>query len=132
MKNGPYNLVIAPENYPGKKYREKYAYEHHVVYWENTGKIPVKGKTEVHHKDENKRHNIFSNLEMLDSSKHKRLHNLGSGEGSMDLVCYFCKIIFQKEVSYVNFKRNIGQDRFFCCRSHQVKQQWIDNPNKRY
>lgn len=33
VKNGPYELVIAPEEYPGKKYRGRYAYEHRVNYW---------------------------------------------------------------------------------------------------
>ena len=40
MKNGDYILVKAPTNYPGKKYRNKYCYEHHLVYWQHYGIIP--------------------------------------------------------------------------------------------
>ena len=31
MKSGNYILIKAPDNYPGKKYRGKYCYEHHYV-----------------------------------------------------------------------------------------------------
>lgn len=40
MRCGPYILIIPPPEYPGKKYRGRYAYEHHVVWWENTGGDP--------------------------------------------------------------------------------------------
>ena len=33
MKNGKYILVKAPANYLGKKYRNKYVYEHILNYW---------------------------------------------------------------------------------------------------
>ena len=33
MINGDYILVVAPDDYPGVRYREKYCYEHYLVYW---------------------------------------------------------------------------------------------------
>lgn len=74
MKNGDYVLVIAPDEYPGKKYRGRYCYEHHLVWWRNTGQVVNPGYV-VHHKDGNKHNNIFSNLELLSLSNHMRLHN---------------------------------------------------------
>jgi len=43
MKNGPYEMVIAPEEYPGRRYRNRYVYEHQLVWWKNTGKLVPKG-----------------------------------------------------------------------------------------
>ena len=74
MKNGPYELVIAPDDFPGKKYRDIYCYEHTLVWWINTGVIP-KSNEIIHHKQPgNKRDNRFENLELLTNSEHAKLH----------------------------------------------------------
>ena len=75
MRNGPYELVLAPEKYPGKKYRGKYCYEHHLVYWQHTGKIPKPGE-HVHHKNHKKRDNRFENLELLSEIEHQKHHGV--------------------------------------------------------
>ena len=75
MKNGAYELVIAPPAYPGKRYRGKYCYEHHLVYWQVTGTV-INTKTEqIHHKDENKRNNKPDNLELLSLETHRKHHS---------------------------------------------------------
>lgn len=61
MRNGPYEMVVAPAGYPGKKYRGRYVYEHQLVWWKKTGKLVPLGFV-LHHKNEHKRHNVFSNL----------------------------------------------------------------------
>ena len=48
MKNGPYILVAALETYPGKKYRGKYCYEHHMVWWKKHKQI-TKENTKPNH-----------------------------------------------------------------------------------
>ena len=48
MINGNYEFITAPENYPGKKYRDKYCYEHVFVWWQNTGTIAGKGNVIQH------------------------------------------------------------------------------------
>ena len=40
MKNGDYNLAIAPPDFPGKKYRGKYCSEHVLNYWLANGIVP--------------------------------------------------------------------------------------------
>ena len=75
MKNGPYELVIAPPEYPGKRYRGRYCYEHHLVWRENTGHVVQPGE-HIHHKDENKRNNDFDNLRLKGKSEHRREHAL--------------------------------------------------------
>lgn len=79
MKNGPYELVAAPTEYPGFKYRGKYCYEHHLVWWRTTGEI-IENPYCIHHKNEDKRDNSFSNLEKLTKSDHTSLHGFERAE----------------------------------------------------
>lgn len=81
MKNGPYELVVAPPGFPGKRYRGRYAYEHTVVWWQHTGEVPGPDET-IHHKNENKRDNRFDNLERKTRSRHTRDHNLQIPSGT--------------------------------------------------
>jgi hypothetical protein len=74
MRNGPYILVIAPDEYPGKRYRGRYAYEHHLVWWQNTGQLVPPG-FDLHHKDEVKTNNVFQNLELKTHGGHVADHN---------------------------------------------------------
>lgn len=74
MRNGPYELVKAPPEYPGKKYRNKYVYEHHLVFWIYTGKL-IPNNFVLHHKNENKRDNSFKNLELLKRADHSKTHS---------------------------------------------------------
>lgn len=74
MKNGPYEMVIALKEYPGRKYRGRYVYEHHLVWWKHTGEILPDGML-IHHKNENKRDNRFKNLELKSFSDHSKEHN---------------------------------------------------------
>ena len=91
MLNGDYILVNAPKDYPGKKYRGKYIYEHHLVYWQNTGRILQPGE-ELHHKNGNKHKNYFENLELTTKPLHSKKH------GIYKLRCPSCnKIFFRKK-----------------------------------
>lgn len=78
MKNGPYELVIAPNNYDLKKYRGRYCYEHHLVWFENKSTIP-KGYV-IHHKNGNHRDNNIENLELLTIKDHKQWHYNNGGK----------------------------------------------------
>jgi hypothetical protein len=90
MKNGPYEMLIAPKNYPGKKYRGRYAYEHHIVWWEKHGRLPRPGH-EIHHKDMNHRNNKLSNLEEMTKHAHQLLHGALLKAVPMTIVCANCK-----------------------------------------
>ena len=95
MKNGPYELVIAPDNYPGKKYRNRYCYEHHVVYWKNTSKLPNKDEI-VHHKNGDYRDNRIENLELLFKKDHDKMHSL-KGRTVVLFKCPNCNKEFERE-----------------------------------
>ena len=96
MKNGDYLLVKAPSNYTGKLYRTKYCYEHHLVYWKNTG-IVLRDDEVIHHVDGDKHNNNFNNLELLKRSEHTKNHTLSRGKTFVLLKCPCCEIIFERE-----------------------------------
>lgn len=120
MKNGPYILILAPDEYPGKKYRGKYSYEHHVEWWKNTKILPPKGY-HIHHRNGEKTDNRFDNLELIYNSTHLKIHH--KIKKMKILSCEYCKKAFEKEPRNYNFKFKTGQKRFYCSRYCQVKNQ---------
>lgn len=124
MKNGPYELIIPPDGYPGKLYRGRYAYEHHVIFWQHTGYTIKKGEV-IHHKDGNKRHNVYENLELKTNEEHKREHST-TGRTMVDLICPICYTEFTKERRQTHLvKKNC---KFTCCsRSCSAKLSNIKN-----
>lgn len=76
MRNGPYELVVAPPEYPGKRYRGRYCYEHHLVWWLHTGVLPQYG-CDIHYKNGDRRDNQWANLEEKLKSKHSSDHHPG-------------------------------------------------------
>jgi len=61
MINGDYILIKPPVEYPGKRYRGKYVYEHHVIWWMNTGEI-LKDKEIIHHINHDKHDNSIESM----------------------------------------------------------------------
>lgn len=118
MRNGKYELIIPPVDYPGKRYRGRYAYEHHVVFWKTHGRLRSKDCV-IHHKNDQKRENIPSNLEEKTWSDHSRLHNSLKPIKYTTLVCGWCKNEFKRPSRL--YKPD--QDKNYCCRSHQVSAQ---------
>jgi len=113
MKNGPYELVIAPENWQGELYRKRYCYEHHLVYWQNTGLLVEKGKV-IHHKNGDRRDNIFENLEIMSIAKHNRFHKKTE---KVTVQCAFCGKQTEKLAREFRYKVKHGQTDFYCNRS---------------
>lgn len=122
MKNGPYVLIVPPENYPGKWYRGKYAYEHHVVWWKHTGQTLPPGHV-LHHKNEKKTDNQISNLELKTVGVHNAEHSSERGAGCKLIACGWCKNKFTITIRRWNFGKRRGRKLFFCSRSHAVKHQ---------
>lgn len=120
MKNGPYELIIAPSNYPGKLYRGRYCYEHHLVWWKNTGQVIKEGEI-VHHKNHKKRDNRFENLELLPSASHSTLHGKLKKPIIRRLKCCFCKNYFQRRLRDIKTKKKQGYRHHFCDRTCMAK-----------
>ncbi|NBP04508.1 MAG: HNH endonuclease [Proteobacteria bacterium] len=113
MRNGKYELVVAPEGYPGKKYRGKYCYEHILNYWKNTNKLPESGY-EIHHLDGNHRNNKIENLLLVTSKEHRKIHGKLLKKAPIEKECSNCLISIS--VSFKHYKNKIkrGQVNFFC------------------
>ncbi len=122
MRNGPYILTKAPENYPGKKYRGKYVYEHHLVWWQETGEVVDTSVYLLHHLDENKHNNSFSNLAKRVRSEHSAEH--APTPEQVELRCDWCEGTFIRNARQHRSKVKNDYKHVFCSRSHQVKYQW--------
>lgn len=116
MKNGNYILVVAPKNYPGKKYRDKYAYEHHVVYWKKHKILVNKGEV-IHHKNGIKTDNRLANLELLSAKNHSNHHNRVA---PIELECSNCQKKIFKKSSEFDFRTKNGQLFWFCSNQCQA------------
>lgn len=115
MKNGNYNLVLAPEEYPGKKYRNRYCSEHVLIYWKHYGIVPSADEI-IHHKDGNKANNSINNLELMKRSEHAAYHMKKVGKVFLRLKCPGCGNEFDvpKVKSYL---ANKGSKVTCCCRA---------------
>lgn len=122
MRNGEYELIVPPPDYPGKKYRGRYAYEHIVVFWETYGRLPIEGYV-VHHKNEHKRDNRPDNLEEKTVGSHIAEHN----EVSRVMVyCGWCKKKFELKPSKMRHRKSQSKSGLvFCSKAHQVRHQFI-------
>ena len=120
MRNGPYILILAPDDYPGKKYRGRYAYEHQVVWWRHTGQIVPVGFL-IHHKNENKHDNSIDNLELKTVSSHCSEH--AKEAEIIELICDWCDKKFVRKSRHHKSRMKIGYKGVYCCRSHQVSAQ---------
>ena len=76
MKNGPYEMVVAPWGYPGFKYRGRYCYEHTLVWWKRHGEVPGPDEC-LHHLNGNKRDNRIENLSLEQRGEHTGIHSRG-------------------------------------------------------
>ncbi len=96
MKNGEYELIIAPKEYIGNLYRGRYCYNHHYIWWLNTGYILKEGEC-IHHKDEDKMNNEFSNLEIRNIDEHRNYHSSKRGKNMVTIKCPNCGYVFNRE-----------------------------------
>lgn len=115
MKNGPYNLVIAPEEYPGKKYRGRYCYEHHLVWWKNFKEVPEKGQ-QIHHINGNHRDNRVKNLILVSEKEHRQIHgDMSRKKSRVPLICPQCGVDFLVKGNNYRFaQKNEPKRKFFC------------------
>lgn len=115
MKNGPYELIIAPENFPGKKYRGRYCYEHTLIWWKHK-ELPKKGY-EIHHINGNHRDNRIDNLKLLTIKEHRDLHSKDRQKKLVEFYCAFCNK--QSKTKPCNYRYRLKNNRYgklFCSR----------------
>lgn len=123
MKNGKYELIIPPANYPGPKYRDRYAYEHIVNWWIHKKEVPRKG-WEIHHKDGNHRNNNIKNLQLVTMGEHRKLHGkLRTKKHTGVVICYHCGAKFSLLLSRIKWRLKQNEGRIYCSRSCQISLQ---------
>lgn len=114
MRNGPYELVIAPANYPGKKYRDRYCYEHTFVYWKHTGTLPPAGQV-IHHINGDRRDNRIENLKLLTPIENRKENARLRLEKSEAIICGFCGKEFRLLKSRMKTRLKLRKfNKLFC------------------
>ncbi len=113
VSKGDYNYAVVPEHPRAARYG--YVLEHRVIMENFLGRLLERHEV-VHHKDENKKNNSISNLEVMHSSDHSRLHVKPAIPNSS--ICKNC----QKP-----FTRRKGLTSVFCSRSCNGKYQRAHN-----
>jgi hypothetical protein len=122
VKNGEYELIVAPDDYPGKKYRGRYAYEHRVAYWRKHGVLPPV----VHHENEKKRDNDPKNLVGKERGAHTAEHTRERRNQDVVVTCGWCGAKLIRPHHDIAWRIKAGQLRFYCNRSHGARAQWRD------
>ena len=119
MKNGSYHLMIAPDMYPGFKYRGRYAYVHHIVWWNFTGECVNTDVFVLHHINENRCDNRYHNLLKLSRKAHTSNHH--PKPKMITLVCDWCGCELERELRVHKSRIKNRYEHSFCSRSHQVR-----------
>lgn len=115
-----YRQVSPPKGYPGPRYSwGGRVLEHHLAWWQATGKIVPKGYV-VHHKNGDGKDNRPENLECMPRGAHTTKHCLI--EPDVALSCSFCNKKFMQLARVVRYKRRKGRQRFFCSSSCAARQ----------
>ena len=73
-----YHMMLKPFWYTGRK-KSKHVFCHHLVICEKLGLSQIPHKWCVHHCDENKLNNSFTNLVLMTTSDHMKLHGMLKG-----------------------------------------------------
>lgn len=107
-----YKLAKPPSNYPGRVHKNGHVQEHRLVWWENTGDVVPDGY-HIHHIDGDTRNNKFSNLAILTSSDHSKLHGKVRATIWEEATCQQCGAVHLK--TKIRMEK-IGRDpsRIFC------------------
>lgn len=119
-------MVIAPDDYPGKRYRNRYIYEHHYILWKIKGIVLNKDQV-LHHKNGLKRDNRIENLEIQLNQDHRKEHGQDRRQKALiKTKCGFCKK--QIAMQGAHFRSRIRASKWkkiFCSRNcganHQYK-----------
>lgn len=128
MRNGPYELVVAPPEYPGKRYRDRYCYEHHLVWWRTFGYLLRPGEI-IHHKNGRKRDNRIENLELTDTSAHATHHGAEKPKiaNYFKFKCAACGIAVQRR----KVLTARASKRLFCSRKCGGQARFVTNKQSR-
>ena len=122
MRNGSYVLLAAPDGYPGKKYRGKYAYEHHLVWWQVTGET-ISPHEVILHRNGDPLDNRFDNLERVTRGSRGATQSVGM-PGQEGVTCGHCGRGFILRSSRLRTRMAQSKSgKIFCSRACGTKEQ---------
>lgn len=101
ISKGDYNYCVV-RGHPNAN-EHGYVLHHRVVMENSINRLLTKSEV-VHHKDENKKNNDLSNLELMERSEHNRLH-ASTGRAMVELVCPNCGVVFIKPKNQLSNKQ---------------------------
>lgn len=121
VSKGDYNYVIVKDH----PYATKHGYvlEHRVVMENHLCRL-LNSDEVVHHKNENKKDNRVTNLQVMSKEEHARLHGKSKGRTYVDFVCPMCDSIFTRRKSDSLDKYKGVAKLFFCSKSCGSKYQF--------
>lgn len=111
IKKGDYYYCITHPHHP-RETKRGYTLLHRVLMENHLGWL-LNPNEVVHHLDGDKKNNCLSNLEVLDSKEHVRLHNYQSGSQMVEITCPVCrtKKILRKGNSVTYCSKNVPPRR---------------------
>lgn len=116
MGNQAYTVISPPEDFPEKgKMAHGQAYEHHIVWWKNTGELPDEDEV-IHHINEDKTDNRFENLEKKKNDEHSYDHHFNNVTRTMLGFCLECSDFVYKDFRNCYLNKSGGWG-LFCGRS---------------
>ena len=113
IHKGDYEYALVPDHPNATK--NGYVLLHRVVMENYIGRLLTPDEV-VHHKDHNKKNNDISNLELLTSKEHFRLHSNEKPNTYLILKCPQCGKIFN--MRHYKVVSIYGCARYKCCSRH--------------
>lgn len=111
ISKGDYQYALVPDHPNATE--NGYVLLHRVVMENHLGRI-LNTEEIVHHKDNNKKNNVISNLEVMLKKTHSRLHGYGQGEQMVKLKCPWCGKIFDRSKRQTHLSKH-GKLNCTCC-----------------
>ena len=110
VKKGDYLYAVVKPHPRATKHG--YVLLHRIVMENHLGRLLERNEV-VHHKDENKKNNNISNLELTTVVDHASDHGLKHGKQIAILKCPFCKTIFERRKGNTHLSK--GQGEYTTC-----------------
>jgi hypothetical protein len=109
VSKGDYYYAVVL-NHPNRT-KYNYVLAHRVLMENHLGRLLDKNEI-VHHIDGNKKNNCIDNLQLMKASEHVSFHMKQRGQTMLELICPYCKTIFEKPKRSTHIGKKQGKATF--------------------